>query len=423
MPADGKSTRGLAEDVASPAYRRSCMLLSALASAPVICSKQTRRGSIATTDRLEDASHLPGSMFLREVVEQFNPVVAHARAEREGESLSIEQVRDLGICVQTSIDAGGVCQAFLRTAAGDPVLLARRHGGSFLVSAAADDAARAGRLAESIATAIRVERQEHDERVSVAFWSGPGDAFLGAAAPRWRKLALPCFAEVEQNYPVEVRRPLQDLFSQPSGHVLPGRIALWHGPPGTGKTWALRALGREWRDWCDLHYITDPERLLGGDTTYMLGVLAGRSDPSELDVDEDEDYLDGDGDGAEDERWRLLVLEDAGELLGIGAPAEVGRGFARLLNIADGLLGQGSRALILVTTNEALGKLHPAALRPGRAMATIEFASLGVDEANEWLRRRGVERRVDSAATIAELHAILAGASALAPACKPVGFG
>ncbi|HJX33087.1 MAG TPA: hypothetical protein VJ257_02720, partial [Solirubrobacterales bacterium] len=75
-------------------------------------------------------------------------------------------------------------------------------------------------------------------------------------------------------------------------------------------------------------------------------------------------------------------------------------------------LGQGGRALILVTTNEPLGKLHPAALRPGRAMATVEFAPLESAEASAWLAERGVERRIDSPATIAELHAILAGFSA-----------
>jgi AAA+ superfamily predicted ATPase len=44
----------------------------------------------------------------------------------------------------------------------------------------------------------------------------------------------------------------------PSG----GRLVLWHGEPGTGKTSAIRALANEWRDWADFQFITDPEEFL-----------------------------------------------------------------------------------------------------------------------------------------------------------------
>ena len=32
-----------------------------------------------------------------------------------------------------------------------------------------------------------------------------------------------------------------------------GRLIVWRGPPGTGKTWALRALAGAWREWCGVH--------------------------------------------------------------------------------------------------------------------------------------------------------------------------
>lgn len=376
------------------------------------------RDLLLPIEGLEGPTGLPRALFVREVLDRARCVVASAHAEREGDSLALEDTEALGEPVQASIDRQGVREALLHTEGEEPVLL-RRLGGAFEVSVAAEQPAHARELAESLAAEIRVKRRPRDTRVAVAFWSGgSGDGLFGGPEARWRRLTLPRFAEVGANYPAAVRERLVALFSQPSGDTLPGRLALWHGLPGTGKTWALRALGREWNEWCDLHYITDPERLLGGDTAYMLKVLAGRSDP-DLNDDEDED---AEREREPGERWRLLVLEDAGELLGVAAPAEVGRGFARLLNIADGLLGQGSQALILVTTNEPLGKLHPAALRPGRAMATVEFAPLEAAEASAWLAERGVERHFESPATIAELHAILAGSSTAEPARAPVGF-
>lgn len=360
--------------------------------------------------RLEGADELPRALFIEEVLARGACAVAIVDAEREGEELKLEQIEALGEVRQATLDRRGLREVLLHTRRAVPVLLRRRRS-AVEISAADAGVVAARELAESLAAAIRVKRRPRDTRVAVAFWSGPGGDVFSSPGPRWRRLALPRFAEIEDNYPLAVRRRLTEFNSHPSGASLAGRLALWHGPPGTGKTWALRALGREWNAWCDLHYIADPERLLGGDTSYMLETLAARSEPLDSDDDDDDDdetFAAGDREAGE--RWRLLVIEDAGELLGVAAPAEIGRGFSRLLNIVDGLLGQGSRALILVTTNEPLGKLHPAALRPGRAMATLEFAPLTASEASAWLAERDLKRRIDTPKTIAELHAIVRGA-------------
>ena len=72
-------------------------------------------------------------------------------------------------------------------------------------------------------------------------------------------------------------------------------------------------------------------------------------------------------------QWRVLVIEDAGELLREDAKSRVGQALSRLLNLGDGILGQGLRVIVLITTNEPIQRLHPALLRPGRCLSEIEF--------------------------------------------------
>jgi hypothetical protein len=121
--------------------------------------------------------------------------------------------------------------------------------------------------------------------------------------------------------------------------------------------------------------------------------------------------------------WRLIVLEDAGELMGTAARADTGQGLSRVLNLTDGLLGQGQRCLLLVTTNEPVGRLHPALRRPGRCWAEVEFAPFSAREAAAWLRRRGAARRAPAGGTVAELYA-LAEDRVLAEAPREAfGFG
>ena len=87
----------------------------------------------------------------------------------------------------------------------------------------------------------------------------------------------------------------------------------------------------------------------------------------------------------------------------------IGQGLSRFLNLVDGLIGQGLRVLVLVTTNEEIRRLHPAVARPGRCAANIEFSPLSGEEAAEWLARHGVDDRSDGPRTLASLYARLEG--------------
>jgi hypothetical protein len=233
--------------------------------------------------------------------------------------------------------------------------------------------------------------------VPIAFWS------LGSygASHLTRTLEVPPWAEIAGNYPRAVRAQLVPLLSG-GPPTAAGQLLLWHGEPGAGKTHVVRALAWEWRGWCDVHYVTDPEEFFGR-AAYMLEVI--------VDEDADED----------DERWRLLVLEDTGELLSADAKERTGQGLSRFLNVVDGILGQGLRLLVLVTTNELLRRLHPAVSRPGRCASAVEFTSFTADEAARWLAARGLEPEHRSR-TDAELLAAAEGRDAAVDDERRVGF-
>jgi ATPase family associated with various cellular activities (AAA) len=208
-----------------------------------------------------------------------------------------------------------------------------------------------------------------------------------------KRLSGPPWDDIAANYPHAVRRHLAELASI-SGGGDGGKLIIWHGPPGTGKTTALRSLIRSWQPWCGMHYIIDPERFFAH-PGYMVELLATSSSPARSMTVNAHDDATGD-------RWQLVVAEDCNEYLRATARRDAGAALGLLLNLSDGILGQGHRTLILLTTNEELHRLHPALTRPGRCLAVIEFAKFEPAEARHWLESDVAPPTTPS--TLAELY-------------------
>jgi hypothetical protein len=239
--------------------------------------------------------------------------------------------------------------------------------------------------------------------INIGFW------YRGPRGPRIvrRNVEALSWSEASRNYPRSTRDALQPSMHDAAAVFAAGRLVLWHGRPGTGKTSALRTLTRENRKSMSIEYVLDPEALFGSDAAYFINVLFNDSE-------------DDDGDECAP-RSRVLVLEDCDELLSADAKDRSGQGLARLLNLVDGLIGQGLRVNVLITTNEPLGAFHPAVSRPGRCGAVVSFELFTQDEACEWLAQRGSEARAAGRVSLAELFAIREGRRPAEPR-EPIGF-
>ena len=381
--------------------------------------------SLAGRFRVVQELHEPSpasALFLARVLDDRLPelrIDRWATSERALAELGAPLIRAIGDGMETVVvERDGVL-----------ALVSLSSGFVFAQVAAGDERqveAALARLRELLPAPEPVATQD----VPVVFWTysahGP--------VPSARKISVPRWDEIRENYASPTQAPL-DAIMRDFRPAHGGQLVLWHGEAGTGKTFALRALAWEWREWCQIHYVVDPDAFFGEHADYLMTVLMqsggigahvgmlmtmhggisqgwssyGGTFEGDSELEADGALPAEVGNGRRAPHWRLLVLEDTGELLRPDAKSIIGQGLARFLNVVDGLIGQGLRVLVLVTTNEQIETLHPAVARPGRCAANIEFDRLSEQEATAWLQQRGGTEPARGAWMLAALYAELEG--------------
>ncbi len=231
--------------------------------------------------------------------------------------------------------------------------------------------AKSASLADEILAGMRAAApvvRHPAELARLTMWTG-GSAGSPSRYRRW--VDAPYWETIESNYPNDVRGPLGRLMAMEEPPSQGGRLLLLYGDPGTGKTTAIRSMAREWAAWSDVHFVLDPEEFFGS-PDYLMHVVAAEEEWWERNR-------------SHERRWKLIVVEDADDLIRADAGRTSGASLGRLLNLTDGILGHGMRVLLLITTNEPVRALHPAVVRPGRCLADVRFRPFTRPEGIEWL--------------------------------------
>jgi len=167
-------------------------------------------------------------------------------------------------------------------------------------------------------------------------------------------------------------------------------LVLFHGMPGTGKTFYIRHLLRAMASANKkviymppnmVDHLVDPEFM-----TFLSRTITQLS---------------------MDANFCVLLIEDAEPLLATRTGDVRIQGVTNLLNMTDGLLNDVLKMQIICTFNVELKELDDALLRPGRLIARKEFKALPVIDANLLALSIGVDHTFTEPTTLSEIYAKL----------------
>lgn len=167
-------------------------------------------------------------------------------------------------------------------------------------------------------------------------------------------------------------------------------LVLFHGEPGTGKTYYIRHLLRK--------MVVSKKKVI-----YMPPNMVDHLvEPTFMTF-----LTNSVRNWSAKGNFCVLLIEDAEPLLAKRQEGVRIQGVTNLLNLSDGLLNDMLNLQIICTFNVDLKKLDSALLRPGRLIARKEFKELSVLDANLLAQRLGVKHHFTAPATLSHVYSLL----------------
>jgi hypothetical protein len=210
---------------------------------------------------------------------------------------------------------------------------------------------------------------------------------IAGAASFTKSMKVYPFEDIAGNYTEEVSDKVQwtmDYIKKRESHA--GKLFILHGPPGTGKTFAIRSI------------ISDLIGVIG--TVFLQPYTCLTNIPI---------VLEGIT-GAPYRKLPILIFEDIGELFQKDVKASHPQIATHILNLTDGLLNHIAESYIIVTFNQKIKEMDNALTRPGRTASVIEFGNLPYQQAKTLIADEELsDKLIEREYSLAEVFAIRGG--------------
>lgn len=260
------------------------------------------------------------------------------------------------------------------------ILLDPEQEACFYTISSRNSSEEASKLSNDLFASLSFRPISKDATIDFSFWF----ASHSGVQKRIKRLSVPSWFDIGYNYHPDTRLGIEQLLCSAETGQINGGIVVLRGSPGTGKTHLIRSLCRAMATKFSANYIVDlPTFLSNGD--YMFDVMMF-----------DQDGIVG----------KFIIAEDADMILGQNARENSGPGFGTLLNASNGILGQGTNSIFILSTNKEIDEIDDAILRNGRCVSDIDFKPLPLEQSRHWAEINGIDPdTINTEHVLADLYA------------------